>query len=59
MQKVRSFTASVSYKDKGGADREEIFPVKALDYSTATSLAFTYALRILKLQDFELRIIGA
>lgn len=59
MQKVRSFTVSVSYKDKAGRDQEEIFPVKSLDYSTATSLAFTYALRILKLQDFELRMVGA
>lgn len=59
MRKVRCFTASVSYEDKGGATREETFPVVAPDYSSATSLAFAYALRVLNLQDFELRMVGA
>jgi hypothetical protein len=49
----------VSYQDKGGAEREETFPVQASDYSSATSLAFIYALLILKLKDFELRMVGA
>jgi hypothetical protein len=49
----------VSYEDKGGATREETFPVVAPDYSSATSLAFAYALRVLNLQDFELRMVGA
>jgi hypothetical protein len=59
MPKVRSFTATVSYRDKAGAEREETFPIQALDYRTATSLAFAYALQVLKLPDFELRIAGA
>jgi hypothetical protein len=49
----------VSYEDKGGAKQEETFPVNAPDYSSATSLAFAYALLVLKLQDFELRMVGA
>ena len=59
MRRVRCFTAAVSYEDKGGAEREESFPVNASDYSSATSLAFAYALLVLKLQDFELRMVGA
>jgi hypothetical protein len=51
--------ASVSYQNKGGAKQEETFPVMAPDYSSATSLAFAYALRVLNLQDFELRMVGA
>jgi hypothetical protein len=49
----------VSYEDKAGAKQEETFPVMAPDYSSATSLAFAYALRVLKLHDFELRMVGA
>jgi hypothetical protein len=59
VRKVRRFTASVSYRDKYGAEREEAFPVMAPDYSSATSLAFAYTLLVLKLQDFELRMVGA
>jgi len=59
VRKVRCFTASVSYRDKDGADQEETFPVQASDYSSATSRAFAYALLVLKLQDFELRMVGA
>jgi hypothetical protein len=59
VRRVRCFTASVSYQDKGGAKREETFPVNAPDYSSATSLAFAYALLVLKLKDFELRMVGA
>ncbi len=59
MRKVRPFTASVSYRDKDGAEREEAFPVKAADYSSAMSFAVSYALQILRLQDFELRMVGA
>jgi hypothetical protein len=59
VRKVRCFKASVSYQDKGGVKQEETFPVMAPDYSSATSLAFAYALLVLKLQDFELRMVGA
>ncbi len=59
MRKVRHFRASVSYQDKDRAEREEAFPVKASEYSSATSLAFAYALLVLRLQDFELRMVGA
>jgi hypothetical protein len=58
MKKVRCFVASVSYREDG-ADREESFPVRVMDFSTAQSLALTYVLQTLKLEDFELRIVGA
>jgi hypothetical protein len=59
VRKVRHFTAAVRYMEKGGAEREETFPVNASDYPSATSLAFAYTLLVLKLQDFELRMVGA
>jgi hypothetical protein len=59
VRRVRCFTASISYQDKGGAKREETLPVMAPDYPSATSLAFAYALLVLNLQDFELRMVGA
>ncbi len=58
MKKVRCFVASVSYREDG-TDREESFPVRVMDFSTAQSLALTYVLQTLKLEDFELRIVGA
>ena len=60
MQKrVRQYVASVSYRSKKKGDQEESFPVYTHDYETAKSLALAYALQILKLDDFELRIAGA
>jgi hypothetical protein len=35
------------------------FPVHAPSYTTASDMAFTYVLQVLKLKDFELRIVGA
>ncbi|HEX4497279.1 MAG TPA: hypothetical protein VIE43_16520 [Thermoanaerobaculia bacterium] len=59
MRKVRSFTAAVTYTDENAKEREEAFPVRAFDYSSATSLGFAYALLVLRLKDFELRMVGA
>jgi hypothetical protein len=59
MKKVRCFVASVTYREIDGTDKEETFPVHVMDYPTAQSVAFTYVLKILKLEDFELRIVGA
>jgi hypothetical protein len=39
--------------------QEEEFPVRAVDYATASRIAFDYVLKVLKLEDFELRIVGA
>jgi len=57
--KVRRFTASVEYKDAEGKTREESFPVTVEDYVTATALAESYVLQVMKLREFELRIVGA
>jgi hypothetical protein len=59
MKTVRRFVASVTYREVDGKDREETFPVNVMDYSTAQSVAFTYVLQTMKLEDFELRIVGA
>lgn len=59
MKKVRRFVASVTYRETDGTDREDTFPVQVEDYDMARSVAFAYVLQILKLEDFELRIVGA
>ena len=57
--KVRHFTASVEYQDAEGKAKEESFPVTVEDYVTAKALAETYVLQVMKLRDFELRLVGA
>jgi hypothetical protein len=42
-----------------GQAGEEKFPVMAPDRATASDLACTYVLEVLKLREFELRIVGA
>ena len=59
MKKVRCFVASVTYRENDGTDKEESFPVRVMDYATAQSVALTYVLQTMKLEDFELRIVGA
>ncbi len=57
--KVRAFTASVDYSDTERGAIEESFPVYAPDYPAAKDIALSYILQVLKLQDFEMRIVGA
>jgi hypothetical protein len=59
MSSVRRFEASVTYRDTAGAEQEEAFPVHARDYATANRMAFAYVLEVLKLDEFELRLVGA
>jgi hypothetical protein len=59
LPKVRQFVASVSYRDATGEHREEEFPVQTFDYSSANDLAFAYVLQALRLDEFELRLVGA
>lgn len=59
MKRVRRFIASVEYKNAKGQTREETFPVTVEDFTTATAVAERYVLEVLKLSDFELRMIGA
>jgi hypothetical protein len=40
-------------------NREVHFPVLAPDPQAANHLALTYVLQILRLDDFELRVVGA
>jgi hypothetical protein len=57
--KVRQFVASVSYRDAMGEHREEEFPIQTVDYSTASDLALAYVIQALRLDEFELRLVGA
>lgn len=59
MKKVRQFTAYVMYRDEAGAEREESFPVHTHSFDKAKDTAFRYAVNVLRLQDFELRMVGA
>ena len=54
---VRPFAASVAYRDGEGKNQEEHFPVLAANPQTANHLALTYVLQILRLDDFELRVV--
>ena len=56
---VRPFAASVAYRDGEGRNQEEHFPVLAVDSRSANHLALAYVLQILRLDDFELRVVGA
>lgn len=39
--------------------QEEEFPVISQDHAAASRLAFAYVLQIMRLQDFELRVVGS
>jgi len=56
---IRRFAASVSYRDHEGAPREEEIPVRAESYDAANRLVLAYVLEVMKLREFELRIVGS
>jgi hypothetical protein len=56
---VFRYAASVTYRGPNGEDRLEEFPVFAADSTTANDLALAYVVRVLKLSEFELRIVGS
>jgi hypothetical protein len=56
---VRHFGASVSYRNDDGKMQEEEFPVLAPDFREANRLALAYVLQVLRLDDFEMRVVGA
>lgn len=58
-RRVYPYKASVTYRNREGQGGEEVFPLRAVDRTAASGLAVAYVLRILKLQEFEIRIIGA
>jgi hypothetical protein len=59
MTRVRRFLAEVSFRDSSGANQEQAFPVYEEEGAAAKSLALAYVLQILRLKEFELRIVGA
>jgi hypothetical protein len=59
MKKVRRFEAQVTYRSPDGTEREETFPVQAEEFSAAQSMAEHYVLQVLRLKEFELRMVGA
>jgi hypothetical protein len=58
MRKVHHFVASVSY-EKDRLQHTEEWPVYAWDHPMATQMAVAYAVQVLKLKDFELRVVGS
>jgi hypothetical protein len=58
-QRIRRYEAEVTYRDALGRDHEEVFPVRSRDHQEATRLAFAYAISVLRLGDFDLRIVGS
>jgi hypothetical protein len=58
MKKVHHFVASVSY-EKDRQHLTEEWPVYAWDHPMATQMAVAYAVQVLKLKDFELRVVGS
>ena len=59
MSKIRFYSASVAYRGATGKVQEEEFPVRATDNATASEIAFLYVRQVMKLEDFELRVVGA
>jgi hypothetical protein len=59
MPPVRRFEASVTFRDGQGQAQEEAFPIHARDFESANRMAFAYVLEVLKLDEFELRLVGA
>lgn len=58
-RRVYPYKASVTYRNREGQEVEEVFPLRALDRTAASGLAVAYVLKVLKLQEFEIRIVGA
>ena len=59
MKRLLTYSARLSYEEPRGHLHEDAFPVVALTHQEATKLAFAYVLEVLKLRDFELRVLGA
>jgi hypothetical protein len=57
-QKVYRYSVTVTYRDAAGRPAEESFPVVAADRAAASDLACAWVLQVMKLRDFELRIVG-
>jgi hypothetical protein len=58
-RKVFPYSATVTYRNAEGQEIEEAFPVRTTDRATASDLALAYVLQVLKLREFEIRIVGA
>lgn len=56
--KLPLFSAAVTYRDADGRIQESVFPVRASDHATAKDMAFAYVVEVLKLKEFELRVVG-
>jgi hypothetical protein len=56
--RVRLYAATVTYRDGDGRAHEESFPVHAHDHAMATEMALAYVLQVLRIREFELRVLG-
>jgi hypothetical protein len=56
---VHQYAVSVTYRNSNAEDQREEFPVFAPDSATANDMALAYVIRVLKLSELELRIVGS
>lgn len=59
MSRARRYSASVTYRNEAGKLQEDEFAIVDLDHTMASRVALAYVLQVLKLSDFELRVVGA
>ncbi|HVF60967.1 MAG TPA: hypothetical protein VNJ70_14265 [Thermoanaerobaculia bacterium] len=55
---LRLYSATVIHHDADGRVHEQRFPIRATEHEEACEMAFAYVLEVLKLKEFELRIVG-
>ena len=56
---LRLYSATVIHRDVDGRVHEQRFPIRAADNEKACEMAFDYVLEVLKLKEFELRVVGS
>ena len=59
MKRLLTYAARLTFEEPRGHVHEDSFPVVASTHEEATRLAFVYVLQVLKLGEFELRVLGA
>lgn len=56
---LRLYSATVAHRDLDGRVHEQTFPIRAADNKKACEMAFDYVLSVLRLKEFELRVVGS
>lgn len=56
---LRLHSATVIHRDVDGRVHEQKFPIRAADNDKACEMALAYVLEVLKLKEFELRVVSS